>query len=57
MDMVVRELFTGAGGEAASDTDETNREVYHECRACGRDLDGDQDSCPECGGEVAGHLL
>lgn len=57
MDLGVRDLFTGAGGEAEADAEETDRQVYYECRACGRELDDDHDACPGCGGEVAGHLL
>jgi len=57
MDLGVRELFVGGGNEATAETDETDGQVYHECRACGRAVDGDRGSCPACGGTVAGHLL
>jgi len=57
MDLGVRELLAGGGDEATAGTDETDGQVYHECRACGRAVDDDHDACPDCGGEVAGHLL
>jgi len=57
MDLGVRDLFTGSGGETAPEADGADRRVYHECRACGTALDSDRESCPACGGEVAGHVL
>jgi ribosomal protein L37E len=41
----------GVGSTDAADG-RADEQTHHECRDCGRNLDGDEPACPECGGTV-----
>ena len=48
--MGVKDYLRGLAGRP-------DRRVHYECGECGRNLGGDRDSCPGCGGRVAVYEL
>jgi rubrerythrin len=51
--MGVRDYITVlADGGGGVTTDSDGQRIHHECRDCGKNLDGDDDACPNCGGAV-----
>lgn len=49
--------YIGARDAVESAGSEEPTAVHYECRSCGRNLEAETETCPACGGEVAGHLL
>lgn len=57
MNWGVRSYIVGTDASTDAAEREEPTGVHYECRSCGRNLENGTETCPACGGEVAGHLL